>query len=146
MISVFRLEHEDGDGIFTERSSEECIGRHVTHPLLRLIWERHSTENKNHFPTPKAEGLQLSKDHKEWFCAYKNLEVFQKFIMPHELKELHCRKISLLLLVVAEYQVGRMQALYTKQSIIESINITHFLNTLNEPKEINPQLVLGWDT
>jgi hypothetical protein len=130
-IKIVRFERE-GKGIFKHEDSEI-----YQNYIAKRTYERH---NNGNFPTPwddRLEGdnyynyLDLDKDYKEWFCAYKTIEQIQEWIMPDEIDYFVSKGFRLLLLKVSEYQIGEKQVLFTRESIIKQEDITSLFQTTN---------------
>ena len=75
------------------------------------------------FNSPEEDRLDIRKDNKLWYCAYKSIEQLQEWIKPKELKDLIANGYVIKLLDVDEYQYGRDQIIYTKQSIKQSTKV-----------------------
>lgn len=122
MKTIIRIEYiPDGIGIFMTFLSGTDIKRDVR-PLDKFCasaYERHSD-----FKTPLYDGLDIEKNGKEWFCAYKSIEQLQEWITPEELKLIISEGYTVLMLDVYEYQEGRDQIIYTKESITSYKDIT----------------------
>ncbi len=105
MIQIIRIEHKDsGKGLF--RHLDVCWQE------LTELFERHCK-----FKTPGADGLNIRQSDKEWFCAYKTLEQFQNWILKEEIPIILAHGYDIWLLEVTEYQEGRDQVIFTKESI-----------------------------
>lgn len=91
------------------------------HPIALRTYNRH---NGGGFPTPQMERLDLFKDNKKWFCAYKTIEEFQAWVLSEEVKFFISEGFRVLLLNVTEYQEGKKQVIFTKESITTSEDIT----------------------
>lgn len=91
------------------------------HPIAIRTYDRH---NGGGFPTPRMEDLDVRKDNKEWFCAYKTIEEFQKWVLSEEVEFFVSIGFRVLLLNVTEYQEGKKQVIFTKESITTSEDIT----------------------
>ena len=112
-IQVVRIEHnETGYGIFLSKNgySFNCNRLSCYNSLIN----RHGK-----MLTPGGEGLNLSKNDKEWFCAYKNIEQFSNWIDKDWVEEILSVGFDIYLLSVTEYQIGRDQVIFTKESIIK---------------------------
>lgn len=122
---IIRVEHEDGWGMFIAKTSRFALAW-TDHKKLKPLWERHNTENPNGgFPIPQTEGLKISKNGKEWFCSFKNIEQFKQWVKDEEVKELLKLGFKVIQLEVNEWQEGEQQILYTKESIINVEDISH---------------------
>jgi hypothetical protein len=78
----------------------------------------------NRFPVPSNDFINRYKDGKEWFCAFKSVEQFQKWVKPKEINELFKLGFKVLMIDVQEYQEGKMQIAYTKESVLQSKDIS----------------------
>lgn len=121
MKTIIRIERSDGIGMFMSRHSVYDIEE------LKDIANRHGGGK---FPTPFGENpeLDLWKDDKKWFCAYKSIEQLQQWIKPDEFKHLFNNSYKVLLLDVTEYQEGKYQIIYTKESISQSKDISRLFD------------------
>lgn len=108
MKTIIRVEHDNGIGMFTQDIFE---GKNIMH-VAPAASRRHAD-----FNNPHDDGLSLIKDGKEWFCAYKSIEQFKKWILPHEAQALLDAGYKIYLLEVGEYQEGEHQIVFTKESI-----------------------------
>ena len=122
MKTIIRIEYiPDGIGIFTTFLSNASIKRSIR-PLddfCVTAFVRHLN-----FNCPLQDRLDIRKYGKEWFCAYKSIEQLQKWITPEELKLIISEGYTILMLDVYEYQEGRDQIIYTKESITSYKDIT----------------------
>ena len=118
MRTVLRVEHFDGWGMFISYKGD-MHRQNVGALGLSEINERHSN-----FNTPDEDMLNAYKDDKEWFCAYKSVEQLQKWLTPQEIEILSKNGYKVLMLDVEEYQEGRDQVIFTKESIISSKDVT----------------------
>ncbi len=119
-ISIIRIEAPDGYGIFSDMDSnkrERTIKNMFD--LIQTVHNRHTR-----FPTPILDNkMDVNKDNKEYFCAYKNLRQLKQWIKPYELKIIIEEGYNVFRLIVTDYQVGEHQIIYTKESILKSKNI-----------------------
>lgn len=117
-INIIRIEGEDGFGIFGGKKDILDIG-------LKKLYDRHfdSTNRNEYIPTPNNDGCNMSKNEKEWYCAFKSLEQFNMLLKGNEIKILIKNKFNIYLLEVGNYQIGYHQVIYTKESITKSENI-----------------------
>lgn len=117
---IIRIEHPvDGIGLFQSNQ----ITLSWTH--LSSILYRHQK-----FNNPSMNGLDIEEDYLEWFCAYKSVEQVQEWILKDEMTSL-CNDYGFIvyLLEVNQYQEGRDQIIFTKESIISKKDITElFIN------------------
>ena len=117
MKTVIRIEHYDGIGMF--RSQIGHLRRKTVYDFLPEVGDRHIK-----FNDPDMDHLDIEKENKTWYCAYKSIEQLQKWILKDEFKILFDRGFRVLLLDVTEYQEGEDQIIYTKESIANSKNIS----------------------
>ena len=126
MAQLIRIEHsQSGTGIFRDSNNIPVPSNYsedyeIVYPCL----SRHNT----HFPTPWEEGLSISKDNKNWFCAYKNVNQIQDWIKTNEMEVFIKYGFNILLLEVddSNLQIGKYQILFTKDAIISAT----IINTL----------------
>lgn len=112
-LQIVRIER-NGNGIFRPSNRSIC-----KYKLFKEYSRRHWK-----FPVPYAENLDLSKQCKEWFCAYATVQIMQQWLKDEEIQFLIKKGFKILLLEVSEFQEGSFQALYTKKSIINQEDIT----------------------
>lgn len=122
--TIIRIEYPlDGLGIFTT-----YLGANFNHDKreIRPIDEfcREAYIRHREFNDPFQDKLNLKKDNKNWFCSYKSIEQLQQWIKPEELKTIIEEGYKVFMLDVFEYQEGKDQIIYTKDSIQSSKNIT----------------------
>lgn len=118
MRTVLRVEHLDGWGMFISYK-DDMHRQNVKALELFEIAERHNT-----FNDPDEDRLNIYKGNKEWFCAYKSVEQLQEWLTPQEIEILSKNGYKVLMLDVEEYQEGRDQVIFTKESIISSKDVT----------------------
>ncbi len=107
---VVRIENRnDGCGIFKIR-----VGYNVCSKFPSLS-NRHMD-----FPTPFEEGLDIFKNHKDWFCAFATIDILKYWVTQEEIKLFVNNGFDIILLEVTEFQQGNLQVIYTKESIISS--------------------------
>jgi hypothetical protein len=112
-IQIVRIEHiNDGYGLFR---SEDGFGFNID----RLSCNDELNIRHGKMLNPNGEGLNLYKHDKEWFCAYKNIEQFSNWIDKDWVEEILSVGFDIYLLSVTEYQIGRDQVIFTKESIIK---------------------------
>ena len=111
-IVAIRIE-KDGIGLFTNMHSNK---------LAQQVYNRHSE-----FANPQQDGLDLCKDGKGWYCAYKSAKELKEWINTQELQYFISKGYNILQLEVEEYQIGDEQLLYTEESIVNCIDITNKL-------------------
>lgn len=121
MKTVIRIEYpEDGIGMFMTYLKNGLKRK------IKSIDEFCITAFRRHFKfnCPIQDGLDAYRDSKEWFCSYKSIEQLQQWIKTNELKRIIKKGYMVLMLDVTEYQEGRDQIIYTKESIKSSKDIT----------------------
>lgn len=120
-MECIRIEHKsDGLGIFQYRHCFDENNNKIHNTLT--MWPEISNRHAN-FNSPHEDDLDLFKDKKKWYCAYKSIEQMQQWITPKELKDLISKGYIIKLLNVEEYQLGKHQIIYTKQSIKQSTKV-----------------------
>lgn len=117
MKTILRIEL-DGIGIFNNP-----LVKKKGFKYWNEMFERHME-----FPSPYNDGIDLHKEDKEWFCAYKSVEQMQLWLRSEEIKFFIGMGFRFLLLEVEEYQEGEYQIIYTKESIKECKDITAIFN------------------
>lgn len=121
MKTVIRIEYpEDGIGMFMTYL-DNGLKREIK-PLDEFCISAYRRHYE--FNCPFQDGLNRKKDSKEWFCSYKSIEQLQQWIKTDELKRIIKKGYVVLMLDVTEYQEGRDQIMYTKESIQSSKDIT----------------------
>ena len=121
MIQIIRIEHpSDGYGIFRSKCTEDDKGNKELSTLFFILSDRHGDGK---FKTPHKDNLDLWKDNKQWFCAYKTIEQLIEWITLEEIKLIIKHGFSVLLLEVTEYQEGTDQVIFTKEGIQDSRNL-----------------------
>lgn len=120
---IIRIEHSDGNGIFRNKRNRVSVCFNSRYPLLVNLAIRHNAYDKG-FPKPYQEGLCMYQNNKQWFCAFKSINQLKYWIRKEELALLIEKKFKIYLLEVTEYQEGKKQVIFTKESIILKQNIT----------------------
>jgi hypothetical protein len=107
-IQIIRIEHpSDGIGIFkTTRFDRNEAAR---------FYKKHN----DCMNTPQEDKLDLKKNDKNWFCAYKSIEQFKEWVDQEWVIPILESGFNILLLSVTEYQIGGHQVIFTKESIIK---------------------------
>jgi len=120
MRQILRLEHADGQGIFT--SFKPDGDRRDEYDCTRV--ECHDDVSMRHesFNNPYMEGIRFIEG--VHFCAYKSVEQFQKWIYSGEFAEYYRNGIKAYLIEVSEYLEGRDQILYEKQYIVSKKDVS----------------------
>jgi hypothetical protein len=121
MVQIVRIEHPtDGKGIFRSNCTNDIINNKQLYNLSLKLCDRHGNDK---FNTPRVDGIDIEKDNKDWFCAYKTIEQLLEWVTLKEIKMCIKHGFNILLLEVTEYQEGRDQICYTKESIIDQRNL-----------------------
>lgn len=121
MIQIIRIEHpSDGHGIFRSKCTEDDKGNKELFTLSFILSDRHGDGK---FKTPHEDTVDIYKDNKQWFCAYKTIEQLIEWITLEEIKLIIKHGFSVLLLEVTEYQEGTDQVIFTKEGIQDSRNL-----------------------
>lgn len=118
-MQVIRIEHRrDKHGIFnpTNKYNRYEMGLDGTEDAC----ERHTKfmapyRDKSVIDSTKT--LDLTKDGKEWFCAFKSIEQLQQWLTLKEINILLNNYFNVYILSVDEFQEGEFQVIYTKESI-----------------------------
>lgn len=131
-ITVIRIEYNDGYGIFFKKLWDKNGVPYAHRPYyvekdLPELWKRHLEL----FNWPDEDNLDVKRDNKEYFCAFKSIEDFDYWITKDELAHLIHLGFKVLSLTVTDYQIGEHQVVYTKESIIKSKDITHLFNQIS---------------
>ena len=118
-IQIIRIEHTDGIGMFTDFTDDYKERMQCVWNILPELSNRH----KN-FNTPEEDNLNLDKNFKDWYCAYKSIEQLQEWVLKDEFKTLFDYGYKVLLIECTNYQIGKDQVIYTKESIKTSKDIS----------------------
>jgi len=111
-IQIIRIEHFDGYGLFRTQDGFNYYRDHNVVNILPELSKRHYN-----FNSPSEDKLEIFKDNKEWFCAYKSIDQLQQWILKSEFQTLFDNDYMVLLIECTMYQIGRDQIIYTKESI-----------------------------
>ena len=125
---IIRIEHSDGWGIFRAKRNRITVYNRSKNKLLNNLAQRHNAYGKG-FPRPSQEGLNMNE---KWFCAFKSINQLKYWIRKAELAELIKKKFKIFLLEVTEYQEGKKQVIFTKESIILKQDITKMFKQNNK--------------
>jgi len=124
MRTVVRIEHEkNGLGMFRSnanyRMGDEFNMRH------------------SRFPTPYNDTLvgigklsthngylDIRKDCKAWFCAFKSIEQMNEWVTPEEIKQLLNMGFKVFSITTEVYQEGEYQVIFSKEDIFTKNDIT----------------------
>lgn len=112
-VKIIRIEGTDGIGIF----KSDLIEYNNT-----LFWEIHDSHGS--FPTPMEDDLNRKKADKEWFCAYLSVCQLKNWLAFYLLNKLVNLGFTITELTVNEFQKGEFQYLFTKESILNKVDIT----------------------
>lgn len=119
-MKAVRVENlKDGCGCFSSYTDKDEYRSYINLDFLRKLCLKHST-----FNDPRNDNLNLNKDKKVWFCAYKDVEQLTSWLSKSDIKRLIKQGFRIYLLEVDEYQVGNHQIIYTKESILTKTDIT----------------------
>lgn len=116
VLTVVRIERR-GRGIF--RPTNKSIYKY------RIANRTYNRHNGGGFPLPSCEGLDMYRGGLNWFCAYKTVEQFQEWVKQDEIEFFVSKGFRVLMLEVTDYQEGRKQVIYTKESIKKTTDITN---------------------
>ena len=125
MITIIRIEHpSDGQGLWRS-GDEDCLISN--HSKFTEITERHSDKSK--FPTyGNDEVLHTQIDWytlQKYHFAFLNLEQFREALTNEEVKEcINDLEFQVLMLDVTDYYTSSYQAVFNKESIISSKDIS----------------------
>ena len=84
-MECIRIEYKDGLGLFQYRDNYDENNRVV--PCTVRNWPVLSNRHSK-FNSPQEDNLDIRKDNKLWYCAYKSIEQMQEWITPRELKDI----------------------------------------------------------
>lgn len=115
-MKIIRIEHKDGWGMFIDNSEIRPSRKHSVRYICPTIADRHQT-----FPLPQREGLPMSDN---YFCAYKSVDQLKKWVTTKEIAILKENNYRILMLDVTDYHKGKHQVIYTKESIINTTDIS----------------------
>jgi len=112
--TIVRIEHSSGLGIWQSNA-------YLNLSNVDSFVYRHKA-----FPSPKYDTPYLDryKEDKEWFCAFKTVDQMSEWLTKEEVKEFIELDCSVICLEVSEWQEGKYQVLYTKESIVKCTNIS----------------------
>lgn len=126
MITCYRVEHYDGYGMFFKKlwndKGEVIADRNVFGEKdFPDLWVRHTMGFKN----PNEEGLNPNKDTKTYYCAFKSITAIKYWIDDAHIIKLKELGFGIYEIHALDYQEGKYQVLYTKESVIKRIDITN---------------------
>jgi hypothetical protein len=108
-ISIIRIQHSvSGKGPFTHSG----LGMYK---LCNEASEMHS----NFMDVPWKEGLNLDKYFLDWFCGYKSAIDLISYMKIKHIRTLIKNDYDVLSLIVTNYQIGKHQVVFTKESTID---------------------------
>lgn len=128
LITCYRIEHTDGYGMFfqklwNDKGEVVAIRQVFGEKDFPDLWARHCRGFKN----PEDEGLHVKKDNKEYFCAFKSKLAVKYWIDKNHFDRIKQLGFRVYEVHCTDYQEGKYQILYTKESIIQKIDITNEL-------------------
>jgi hypothetical protein len=140
----FRIEHDvDGIGLF--QKGDTRFGDEIYDHLLETIYSKHELfpipydDTNQEVPVIKGmrNWLKFDKDRKRWFCAYKSIDQINYWFNTWDLIFI-IRKVGFKIykLEVEEYQLGKEQILFTKESILSKEDITSLFVSDNKENKI----------
>ena len=108
-LTVYRIEHEkSGIGPF-----HQSVGGYIYIQILL-------NSNHDNFNTPEEEDhLDIYLNGQEWYCGYKNIDDIKERYSDILLKTLNKEGFYFKKLTVSQYQIGKHQIIFTKESIID---------------------------
>lgn len=131
MVTIIRVEHQNGLGMFRYKGGGR--GELNQNIILGDMYFRHGSS----FPTPYKENLDIELGGMKWFCAFKSLDQFEKWVTRGEARELINNGFKILMLKTNQYQVGKYQIIYTKEGVVETTDISPlFMKEGDVSKEI----------
>ena len=106
-LIIYRIEHEkSGIGPFNHR---------VEDIFAKILL------NSNHydFNTPQEDYLDIYLNGQKWYCAYKTIDDIKERYSDILLETLNKEGFYFKKLIVSEYQIGKHQIIFTKESITD---------------------------
>jgi hypothetical protein len=124
MINCYRIEFSDGYGLFFKNLFKNNI-RLNPRPFYaeKDLPELHRRHKEN-FSFPHDDGLLIEIDGKEYFCAFKSINDLRYWVYPDEMKKIIGMGFKIYKITANDYQVGKFQIMYTKESIINKEDIS----------------------
>lgn len=123
MYKLFRVEHKSGDGLFT---AEDCHGYILN--KLKCNQPIHS----RHYEMDTAREDPLLRDVFErdsHYFAYKSINDLKSWIEPQWLAEILSKEFKVLELTVKDCYMGKDQAIFFKDDIVKSRDISDRFRT-----------------
>src|SRR5690242_11870003 len=114
---LIRVEWLDGCGPW--RCGEDYNGDEIRPFLYDIapdMGRRHSS-----FNTPWEDDLNMDQT---YFCAYRNIEMLERWIRPDELKSLIENNFKVVLYEVSDWQEGRDNTIFRKEDVIDTRDLT----------------------
>lgn len=105
--------------------------------IYKLGWYNEIMCRHRDFNIPREDGLDLTQDNKEWFCAYKCLDDLDNWVTEEEVQRLINYGFRVYLITVSEFQEGDHQVIFTKEGILEKQDITDSYETSVQRRDIN---------
>lgn len=125
MTTIIRVEHpDDGLGIWNHYG-DDIFTRDMDDAGLGNLSDRHFN-----FNDPSEDGIGIKSNE---FCAYKSIDQIQQWIRGDEFAILAAEGFQVLLLEVSHCRIGRDQAVYRKEDIISSKDITSLFIPQDQP-------------
>lgn len=127
MTTIIRIEHpSDGLGIFGSREAGE-LNEYVWGEFIPTFnynpWEvGYFMDRHRDFNTPDEDDLSLEMGGD--FCAYTSIDQIQQWITKDEFTELFEYGFKVYMLDVSECQIGKHQAIYRKEHILQQKDIS----------------------
>lgn len=115
---LIRVEWIDGGGPW--RGIDEYAGDEAR-PWLFEMCPDMSTRHSS-FNTPWEDNLNMiSGLH---YCAYRSLEMLERWITPEEMKILIANKFTVWLYEVSEWQEGRDNTIFRREDVVDKRDLT----------------------
>lgn len=126
MKILYRIEFPDGYGLFFknlwDNEGNIVLSRNVYGCKdFPDLWTRHVQG----FKDPERDNLNVKKDGKNYFCAFKSIKHLKYWITKDQFKHLIGLGFRIFIIQATDYQIGKYQILYTKESIKCKIDITN---------------------
>lgn len=121
---IIRIEQTDGLGLFQYKFYDAEGKLHRRKVRVAAMELPDMSERHCQFNDPWNDCLDIERDNKEWFCAYKSARQFKQWITSEEIRQIIEMGYRVFVLEVSEYQEGKDQIIYTKDSIVKSQDVT----------------------
>jgi hypothetical protein len=124
ILTFYRVEFSDGYGLFFKNLFHrgERLDKRPFY-MEKDLPELHKRHKEN-FSFPYDDGLDPTKDGKEYFCAFKTFDDLKYWIYPDEMEKIKNMGFKIYKISATDIQIGNFQIMYTKESITEKIDIT----------------------